>query len=412
MMKTVENTLKSQPYAHLRICDLFLTRRCNFGCDYCFVQGKGCAGDSSFDTSKEILRSAVRFLVRESVPAEWISVKKSDGDKRGKDVAAAAKSDAEFHKTISHICDPFSFVLFGGEPLLAFDTIVDFVPYARREFARAGKEVSFSITTNGSLVTPEIMQFFRGYGVNLLLSIDGGRDSHNAHRKFPNGQGTFDAVVSRLPMMKYYQPWLGARVTPTPETVLRLSEDFRELYSLGINQFIIGCATGIDWKVTGEGSYETFISQMKLVLNDYVEMKKRNAPVKLSLLESWGTLEEADMTHVWGCSAGRYRVSIDVDGSIQACAKVQGAFDGAGFLPLGNVMDGFDEEGLANRREYSRFDADAREKCKDCNAKSNCTGGCPATNFASTRTVHACPESDCDLQAMYMDLKAYHKAIA
>jgi radical SAM protein with 4Fe4S-binding SPASM domain len=91
---------------------------------------------------------------------------------------------------------------------------------------------------------------------------------------------------------------------------------------------------------------------------------------------------------------------------------VQGAFDGAGFLPLGNVMDGFDEEGLANRREYSRFDADARAKCKDCNAKSNCTGGCPATNFASTGTVHACPESDCDLQAMYIDLKGYYKAIA
>ncbi|MCD6118873.1 SPASM domain-containing protein, partial [bacterium] len=325
------------------------------------------------DTTFHVLKQTVRFILRESRSEESIQ-----------------------------------FLLFGGEPLLVFDTIVDFVPYARREFMRAGKKASFSITTNGSLITPEMMQFFRGYNVNLLLSMDGGRESHNTHRKFPDGTGTFDTIASRIPMMKYFQPWLGARVTPTPETVGRLADDVMELVDLGINQFIIGCATGIEWPKAG---YRVFIEQMKRVLDNYVALKKKKHPIRISLLENWGTLDESDMTHVWGCSAGRYRISVDVDGKIQACAKGQGAFDGEGFLPLGDVVNGFSKERLDNRLEYYRISSVERKKCVKCKAQKSCTGGCPATNYVATGSVAKCPASDCYLQRLYLDLRKYYLSI-
>ena len=349
----------------ITIIDLFVTRRCNFACDYCFVDGK-CSKDSNWS----ILEQSVRFILRH--------IKSAKGA---------------------------SFTLFGGEPLLRFEAIADFLPYSSREFARKGKKIDFSVTTNASLATPEIMQFFRGYQINLLLSLDGARDSHNKHRKFPDGRGTFDTIAANLPMMKYFQPWLGARVTPMPDTVSRLKDDVLEIWHMGINQFIVGCATGAEWPLEG---YETFIAQMKLLIDEYIKMRLRKAPIKLSTLEGWNAIEGQDMSGAWGCSAGRYRISIDVDGAIQACAKIQGACGGRGFLPLGNVFDGFTDEGLKNRKEFYKLPRDEREKCFACEAKSVCLGGCPATNFCATGSIHSCPESDCRLQLPYLDLRKHY----
>ncbi|MCD6118892.1 4Fe-4S cluster-binding domain-containing protein, partial [bacterium] len=111
--------LATTALTHLRLgpitlVDLFVTRRCNFACKYCFIEGK-----DALDTNTEVLRATVKFLLK----------------------AMGNENEA-------------TILLFGGEPLLVFDTIVDFVPYARREFMRAGKKASFSITTNGSLITP------------------------------------------------------------------------------------------------------------------------------------------------------------------------------------------------------------------------------------------------------------------
>ena len=133
----VINAVKAQSFYRLRICDLFMTRRCNFGCDYCFVHGKGCAYDSSYDTSLDVLKSAVRFLIRESGAAERIAVKRSNKDTKSEPASVRENEFPEIRKTVLQRNDPFSIVLFGGEPLLAFGTIVDFIPYARREFARA-----------------------------------------------------------------------------------------------------------------------------------------------------------------------------------------------------------------------------------------------------------------------------------
>jgi len=48
-------------------------------------------------------------------------------------------------------------------------------------------------------------------------------------------------------MLKRRQGWLGARVTVTPETIGQLAEGVKELFELGINQFIIGLVHEADW---------------------------------------------------------------------------------------------------------------------------------------------------------------------
>ena len=70
-----------------------------------------------------------------------------------------------------------SIVLFGGEPLLRFPLLRAAVHEARAMATARGKEISFSLTTNGTLVTREIAGFLKENGVSVCVSIDGPRES-------------------------------------------------------------------------------------------------------------------------------------------------------------------------------------------------------------------------------------------
>lgn len=55
-----------------------------------------------------------------------------------------------------------------------------------------------SITTNGTLVTPEAIDFAADQRVQLCLSIDGPADVHNRYRIYRDGRGSFDDVIIGL----------------------------------------------------------------------------------------------------------------------------------------------------------------------------------------------------------------------
>lgn len=62
-----------------------------------------------------------------------------------------------------------------------------------------GKPLTFSITTNASLLTESIMEYFVANDVNVLVSLDGPKEIHDYNRKNCfDGAGTFDLVFSNL----------------------------------------------------------------------------------------------------------------------------------------------------------------------------------------------------------------------
>lgn len=73
---------------------------------------------------------------------------------------------------------------FGGEPLLAYDKIIDLTVFARDYAKEKGKTFSSAITTNGTLLTPERIEELRHAGViNYQITIDGDRSTHNSVKK-------------------------------------------------------------------------------------------------------------------------------------------------------------------------------------------------------------------------------------
>jgi len=341
---------------------MLITEDCNCRCDYCFIHGK-----RPKRMSEEIVKATVDFLL----------------------IKSQSLKDVEL-------------LFLGGEPLLAFDLMQLAVDYGEFRSRCLGKRLTFAMTTNGTLFDDEKLRFCRDHGIRFLLSIDGDRETHNRHRKFADGRGSYDAVAGKIGLMKSYQPWMGARVTPTPENTNRLVANIQHLYCLGINQFIVGPASGLGYSDEDAGVLQ---EQLSILGDYYIEQVKAKAPFRLTLFEE--NLEErpGGKHNIWGCGAGRGRLSVSASGEMQPCAKVQG-LNGLAGIPLyslGNVLTGF--SGLEARREFTTFHYDRRTACHDCGLKDDCAGGCPAVNYQASGCIWLPDPGECKLTRVILETK-------
>lgn len=85
--------------------------------------------------------------------------------------------------------------LFGGEPLMNPEVVKHVINYVRRREFETGKNIKLTLTTNGTLLNDDIIQFLNDNRVMLVLSLDGKKETHDNMRPFPNKTGSYDAAV-------------------------------------------------------------------------------------------------------------------------------------------------------------------------------------------------------------------------
>ena len=122
-----------------------------------------------------------------------------------------AKKSIDFLREHSVDSTQVNIGFYGGEPLLRFSLIKQIVAYAREKFD--GKELAFTITTNGTLLNEEIISYFEKEDVQLMISLDGPKEIHDKNRVFPNGQGSFDTVMENLERLKAIAPDYAKKVS-------------------------------------------------------------------------------------------------------------------------------------------------------------------------------------------------------
>ena len=158
---------------------LQLTQRCNLRCKYCIYSediNTHQRSHSNKDMQWETAKKSIDFLKEHSVDSARVNVG-----------------------------------FYGGEPLLRFSLIKKIVAYARKSFD--GKEITFTITTNGTLLNEEIISFFKREDVQLMISLDGPKEIHDKNRIFPNGRGSFDTVMRNLDQLKAIAPEYAEKVS-------------------------------------------------------------------------------------------------------------------------------------------------------------------------------------------------------
>lgn len=322
--------------------ELLLTEGCNMACRYCFEQNI---------LADHIIRKRIM-------------------------------SDAVIERSINLLFDygedqkEFAVTLFGGEPTLALPGVRRAVEYAEKRVASVGASCSFNMTSNGLLLSDEMIDFAADKKIKILLSVDGLAASHDAFRVDKGGQPTFARVIANLRKLKAKQPWIGVKMTIMPSEAPLLCENVRGLRDLGANQFVIGRATGADWP---EEAQRAFVEQMAKLQDGMRDAP--SADVRITDFE-----QEAAPTGLFGCGAARTGIAVNVAGEVSGCSRIISLESGVTVGKLGDV-----DYGLYCLKERLRAVgcSELAANCASLGIADEYRGGCFAVNYEDTGNMYA-----------------------
>lgn len=153
---------------------LILTEDCNFRCKYCVYS-------EQYPQVKGYSKKVMNFQVAKKAIDDYF-------------VRYNKKCEYGYRKK-----PMISF--YGGEPLLNFELIKRVVNYCNQ----CNYDVRYFITTNGSIMTEEIMECISENDFNVTFSVDGNREQHDRNRVFAGGEKTFDIVYKNIAKLQAYK---------------------------------------------------------------------------------------------------------------------------------------------------------------------------------------------------------------
>ncbi|MBR9843853.1 MAG: radical SAM protein [Rhodobacteraceae bacterium] len=267
--------------------------------------------------------------------------------------------------------------LFGGEPTLNFSGLRLAVDLFEVEVAKRGVSSFINMTTNGLHLTQEMVEYLADHRVRVLFSIDGDRETHDRYRKDKKLQGTYDKVIANMKMMKRRQPWIGAKITVMPSEAARLFENVQALVAEGVNQFVIGAASGVEWS---EAENAAYLEEWQRLGQWMREAQPKG--VRISDFEEEEVKPEGPQ---FGCGAARGTIAVNAAGEVAGCSKII-SLDGQKTIgKLGDVW-----HGLYCIRERADMAGCGRLKanCEAAGIAETYHGGCFATNYEATGDLY------------------------
>ena len=358
---------------HVDYLVLYLTRRCNLRCEYCFV--RNLSDDPRARMTPDTARRALELLL----PA-------------GR---------------------PVTIAFFGGEPLLEWDLITEVTEFAKHIYRGPGRP-QFHITTNGALMDAEKVAFLDREGFSMIVSLDGPSDMHNNSRPGAKGMDSYEATLRGLKLLR------GRRL-PT-RTTLRATFSAREIKlrerlehhhrlideglcahvtlepvsltesscrALPSDHELSFDAPSVDWRAV-EREYE----QAARYLRDRIRGRRRASFEQIVRFVRRLAYHQAACSE---CEAGNGYASVAPDGTIHACHR-------EGPSRIGNLAAGGLDESLRAKWLDNRFYLNA--KCLECPIRLVCGGPCRQDGLERGE-IHTPPEADCKLRHIWFRWAAW-----
>lgn len=323
---------------------LQVTQQCNFRCEYCAYSG-------GYENRSHQQKTMTFELA-----------------KKGIDYLFAHSSER----------NEVSIGFYGGEPLLEYDLIHKSIEYINENIS--GKTVRYSITTNATLLTSEMVDFFNKNNVNLVISLDGPKEVHDKSRRFAgNNSGTFDKVIKNINMINYNFPdyfkqiSINAVVNPLNDVtcVYDFFNNFDTIKELSVTSseiadFYSKNEVSFNNRYYEQVEYEYF----KLLLVELNELEEKY--VSKLILRSLFDLESMykymktthklpeKAHHAGPCIPGTQRLFLTADGDFFPCERVS---ETSPVSKLGNIENGLDVEKV---KEVLNIGKLSEESCKNC----------------------------------------------
>lgn len=331
---------------------LQVTQGCNLRCSYCIYSDnmdlKNQRTHSRKRMSFETAKKAIDFYIQHSIEEERCSVS-----------------------------------FYGGEPLLEFNLIQKVVQYIETNYK--GKEHYFGITTNGTLLTPEVTDYLVGHHFDIMISLDGPEEIQNISRRYArDGKGTYARICSNLTYFyetyprEYKNLSLSMVINPA-NSKNKIEELFQEklFENMEIHSAIVDDIYSMEKiefsdEFIEEQEYDEFLVHLKLL--DEIS-GKYFSPMQEELLHNMESeLDEMELgtplLEVFcpggPCLPGQMRLFCDVNGSLFPCERVS---ESSSVMKIGTIHTGFDYEQV---KKLLNISALTEEQCKNCFAIRKC----------------------------------------
>ncbi|MBQ1186368.1 MAG: thioether cross-link-forming SCIFF peptide maturase [Clostridia bacterium] len=350
---------------------LHVAHDCNLACKYCFAcEGEyhGPRGLMSFDVGKR----ALDYLIEHS------------GSRKNLEVD-----------------------FFGGEPSLNFEVVKQLVAYGREKEKETGKNFRFTYTTNGIILTDEIMDFCNKEMSNVVLSLDGRREVNDRMRVNRGGSGSYDVIV---PKFQKFIEKRGGKDYYIRGTYTRFNKDFASdilhMADLGFKEISIEPVVAdpsAPYALKHEDLPE-LLTQYEVLAKEMIR-RERNGE-GFTFYHYMIDLDGGPcvVKRVSGCGVGTEYMAVTPEGDFYPCHQFVGNED---FL-LGNVYDGVTNAAVCD--QFKNCNIYSHEECDNCFARMYCSGGCAANAYNSTGSVTGVYSLGCELHKKRIECAIMIKA--
>ena len=335
---------------------LQVSHQCNLDCTYCYAQGGNFGGPDRM-MKETTARQAVDFFLKESGS----------------------------HKTLILNFD-------GGEPFLNFPVVQATVAYAREKAQSLGKKIRPNISTNGTLLTVQNVDYLRQNHFGIGISIDGERDAHDSTRKFKNGRGTYDNLTGRLRDTQLFnsRPTANARATITKKN-LHCHRIVTHLYEMGFRHIYLEPAAGKNTTWAVDHNDLAIIKEEFAKITEFYkeELLKGNYFILRNFFQILERIHRRNQSG-YRCTAGRQTTAVSPGGDLYPCYK----FVGIKNYIMGNVAAGEYDKNTGN--QFRQNHISIKTDCKNCWARYLCGGGCPYLSEISHGNMTIKDDLDCE----------------
>ena len=356
--RPMADTLKQKTAGVVKALCLHVAHTCNLNCSYCFASQGKYHGDRAL-MSLEVGKRSLDFLIENS------------GSRHNLEVD-----------------------FFGGEPLMNWDMIKELVAYARQREKETGKHFRFTLTTNGVLVDEDVIEFSNREMSNVVLSLDGRKEIHDAYRVDYHGNGSWETIVPKFQKFvearggkNYYMRGTFTHANPD------FLKDIQQMLDLGFTELSmepVVCAPEDSSALTAE--------DLPIVLDQYEKLaqlmlERHKAGNPFTFYHYMIDLKGGPCIYkrVSGCGSGTEYMAVTPWGDLYPCHQ----FVGEEAFKLGDIWNGVTN--TATQCDFAACNVYARPDCADCWAKLYCSGGCAANAYHATGSVTGIYKYGCDL---------------
>ncbi len=354
--------------------ELMMAQECNLRCAYCY--GDGQFGGRGVMSEETVLAAIDWFLA---------SIE-------GKSYPPGSAPSISF---------------FGGEPLLNYPMIKRAIEYLQDE--RGRKEITFSITTNLTLLTDEMLSFFKSRRVSLLISFDG--RMQRMYRRYAGGADSYDTVAKNIRKALAVLPESCGRGTLYGEGTMEQMTD--DLLQSGFRYGYINGASGSlingtvlkgkqDWYRVLIDTYPEKTRRYLEAIKSRDEKAYRRLAFDQEFMNAVGRGWNPSR-HMMSCGGGRTMVAVDVLGDIYPCHR----FVGVKEMRMGSLHRPFAQ---LHTGEFAGHISFHQARCRDCFLRFTCGGSCMHESYCDvgeqgdTPTIHRTFDAFCGYRRLCAEL--------